>query len=240
MNPTIEISLSALAWTITLVRIRSVFGNRLWRSDPIAFKVWMATIFFALTVTFLVTPLSVVINNLVLPNFSRLLAYFSVSMTLYLTATSFLVTFPTRQNQRQIKFLKPYLILTLSLLLSVYILFVSRSREWVEQPIPASAGEMIFKLVIFTYATMLCLIMAIACYRYLDQEKVTVTRYRIIAIILTASGGASFFFTKIVLSLSYLWNPLGAEWIHMLSKLLQVLTAILWGSAFLKDRKSVV
>jgi hypothetical protein len=233
MNPIIEISLSTLAWFITLIRIQTVIRNRLWKSDPIAFRVWQATLFFALTTTFLVTPVSDVINRLMFPNLSRLLAYSSVAMTLYLTASSFLVTFPTQLNLRQAKLLKPYLIITLFSLSLVYILFVSRSSEWVEQPIPGSAGEMIFKLVIFTYATLLCFIMAFACYRYLNQEQVAVTKYRIIAIILTGASGGVFFFTKTVLSLSYLWGPLGADWIHLLSKVLQVGTAMLWGGSFL-------
>jgi len=58
MNPIIEFSLSTLAWFITLIRIRTVIRNRLWKSDPIAFRVWQATLFFALTTTFLVTPVS--------------------------------------------------------------------------------------------------------------------------------------------------------------------------------------
>ena len=233
MNPAIEISLCALAWLITLIRIRTVLFNRVWKTDPIAFRVWVATLFFAITMSFLITPLSVVINHLTYPNFSRLLAYSSVSMTLYLTASSFLVTFPTVQNQRQIRLLKPYLISPLSLLFFIYIFFVSRTPEWNEQPIPGSAAEMAFKLVMFTFATMLCMVMAVACYRYLDQEKVTVTKYRIITIILTAAGGAAFFLTKTVLSLGYLWKPLGANWIHLLSKLLEIGTAVFWGGSFL-------
>jgi hypothetical protein len=106
----------------------------------------------------------------------------------------------------------------------------------VELPIPATAAEMTFKLVLFTYATGLCLVMAISCYRYLDQEKVTVTKYRILTIILTASGGAAFFFTKSILSLSYIWRPLGADWIHMLSKMLMVGTAMLWSGSFLHNQ----
>jgi hypothetical protein len=233
MNAAIEISLSVLAWLITLFQVRSVLLNRVWKTDPIAFQVWMASLFFALTMTFLITPLSVQINRLIFPNFTRFLAYSSVSMTLYLTASSFLVTFPTVQNKRQVKYLKPYLIGTLFLLLVIYVFFVSRTPEWIEQPVPATAAEMAFKLVLFTFATVFCAIMAIACYRYLSQEKVMVTKYRIITIILTASGGGAFFFTKTILTLGYLWQPLGARWIYILSMLLMVGTAILWGGSFL-------
>ena len=233
MNPAIEISLCVLAWLIALNRGRKALLSRSWESDPIAFGVGSASWFFALTMTFLVTPLSNVINSWTYPNFSRLLAYSSVAVTLYLTTSSSLITFPTPKNQRQLKWIKPYLILTLGLLLFSYYFFVSRTAEWLEQPIPGTAAEMIFKLVLFTFATLLCSMIAIACIRYLNQEKVIVTKYRLVTIIFTAIGGGAFFFTKTVLALSYLWHPLGAEWIHTLSKLLMVGTALLWGGSFI-------
>ena len=232
MNPTIEISLCILAWLIPLLGAQKVFANRIWRSDPIAFRVWLACLFFAFTMTWLITPLGIRINQLTFPNFSRLLAYSSVAMTLYLMAFSFLVTFQTPQNKRQLQFLKPYMVVTYLSLLLVYIFFVSQTSEWTEQAIPETLAEGVFKLLIFTFATILCIIMVFTCYRYLQQEKVIVTKYRIVTIILTALGGAAFFFTKVVLALSYFWHPLGSEWVHTLSKLLMVGTAILWGGSF--------
>lgn len=191
MNAAIEISLCILAWLVASIRLPSTFRHKAWRSDRIAFRIWIATFFFALTMTFLVTPIGDTINRLTAPNFSRLLAYCSVSLTLYLTAYSFMTTFPTPKNTRQLRYLKPYLLFTLGLLTIVYVFFVSRTSRWVEEPIPATAAEMAFKLTQFSYATILCILMALACYRYLDQETVAVTKYRIIAIIMTASGGAA-------------------------------------------------
>jgi hypothetical protein len=236
MNPAIEISLCVLAWLIALNRGRTALLNRAWKNDSTAFLVGAASLFFALTMTFLVTPLSDVINRLTLPNFSRLLAYSSVSVTLYLTTSSSLITFPIPQNLRHQRYLKPYLLATLGLLLVSYLFFVSRTPEWEEQPIPGSAAEMVFKLVMFTHAIVLCTIIAVACYHYINQEKVVVTRYRIVTISLTALCGGAFFFTKTILSLSYLWHPLGTEWIHSLSKLLMVGTAMLWGGSFIHNK----
>ncbi len=235
MKTAIEISISLLAWLIALNQVRTILLSRAWKTDPIAFRVWVASVSFALTLTFLISTLGQAINRLTIPNLSRLLAYTAVSMTLYLTASSFLVTFPTRQNQRQARYLKPYLMLTLIGLLVVYVFLVSRTPEWVDQPIPATAAEMIFKLVMFTYATIFCTIMAVACFRYLNQEKAVVTKYRIVTIILTATGGGAFFFSKAVLALGYLWHPLGTEWLHTLSKLLMYGTAVLWFGSFLHN-----
>ena len=113
MNLVIEISLCILAWLVTLIRLPSVVRNQAWRSDRMAFQIWVATFCFALTMTFLMTPFSEVLNRITWPNLSRLLAYSSVSLTLYLTASAFMVTFPTPQNTRQLRFLLPYLLLTL-------------------------------------------------------------------------------------------------------------------------------
>lgn len=235
MNAAIEISLCILAWLVALIRLPSVLKSSAWRSDRIAFRIWIATFFFALTMTFLVTPIGDTINRLTAPNFSRLLAYCSVSLTLYLTASSFMTTFPTPKNTRQLRYLKPYLLFTLGLLTIIYGFFVSHTSRWVEEPIPATAAEMAFKLTLFTYATILCIMMALACYRYLEQEMVAVTKYRIIAIILTASGGAAFFFTKMILSLGYVWALLGSPSIHTMSKVLMTATAMLWAGSFLHN-----
>jgi hypothetical protein len=235
MNPAVEISLSILAWLVALIRLPSILRNKAWKTDRIAFRIWIAAYFFALTMTFLVTPIGDGINRISSPNLSRLLAYGSVSLTLYLVASSFMVTFPTLKNRRQLPYLKPYLGLTLGLLITIYIIFVSHAPRWEDAPIPSTLGEMLFKTAIFSYATILCIIMALACYRYLSQEMVTITRYRIIAIILTATGGAAFFFTKLTLTLGFLWSPLGSPFIHLLSTLLEIITAILWVGAFLHN-----
>lgn len=235
MNPAVEISLCVLAWLVALIRLPSIFRHKAWRSDRIAFRIWIATFFFALTMTFLVTPIGDAINRLTAPNFSRLLAYSSVSLTLYLTASSFMITFPTSENTRQLRYLKPYLLFTIGLLTLIYVLFVSHTSRWVEQPVPATAAEMAFKLALFSYATILCMMMALACYRYLDREMVAVTKYRIIAIIMTASGGAAFFLTKMILTLGYIWTPLGSPTVHIISKVLMTVTAILWAWSFVHN-----
>lgn len=235
MNPAVEIALCFLAWLVALIRLSSTLRYKAWRTDRIAFRIWIATFSFALTMTFLVTPIGDAINRITAPNFSRLLAYSSVSLTLYLTASSFMATFPTPRNTRQLRYLKPYLLFTLGLLSIIYVLFVSHTSHWVEQPVPATAAEMAFKLTLFSYATILCIMMALACYRYLDQEMVAVTKYRIIAIILTASGGAAFFFTKLILAIGYVWTPLGSPSIHTISKVLMTATAMLWTGSFLHN-----
>ena len=48
-------------------------------------------------------------------------------------------------------------------------------------------------------------------------------------------GGAAFFFTKILLTLGYLWHPLGAEWMLTLSHVVMVATAMLWGGSFIHN-----
>lgn len=235
MNAVIEISLCILAWLVALIRLPYILRNKAWRTDRIAFRIWTATFFFALTMTFLVTLIGDGINSLTSANLSRLLAYSSVSLTLYLTASSFMVTFPTPENTYQLRYLKPYLFFTLGLLATIYVLFVSKTPRWVEEPIPATVAEMVFKLTLFSYATILCIMMALACYRYLDQELVAVTKYRIVAIILTATGGAAFFFTKLILTLGYVWAPLGSSSIHTMSKFLMTITAFLWVGSFLHN-----
>jgi hypothetical protein len=123
--------------------------------------------------------------------------------------------------------------ITSSLLAIIYVFFVLYA-EWVRGTIP-TAAEVAFKSVIFSYATIMCAIMALACYRYVRQEKVAVTKYRITTIILTATSGAIYFLIKFILPLGYFWRPLGSAWIHTLSKILMVVTAMLWGGSFLHN-----
>jgi hypothetical protein len=127
-----------------------------------------------------------------------------------------MVTIPTPQNKRQLRFLTPYLLFTLVLLVIIFSIFVSQTPNWDEGPIPKTMAETVFKLVIFSYATALCTIIALAHYRYIHQEKVIVTKFRIIAIILTAASGAAYFLTKSILTLGFFWSPLGSDWIFAL------------------------
>ena len=123
--------------------------------------------------------------------------------------------------------------MTLGLLLISYIFSVSRTPEWRELSTPDSVAEMVFKLIMFTHAIILCTIIAAACYHYINLERVIVTKYRIATISLTAMGGVAFFFTKILLTLGFLWHPLGAEWMLTLSHVVMVATAMLWGGSFI-------
>ena len=45
MNPAVEISLSFLAWLVALVRLPSILHNKAWRTDRIAFRIWVAAYF---------------------------------------------------------------------------------------------------------------------------------------------------------------------------------------------------
>lgn len=232
MNPVVEVSLSILAWLVALNRGRKALRNQAWKTNPITLRVGVASLFFAITMTFLITPLGDGFDSLTITNLSRLLAYSSVSITLYLITSSSLISFPTAQNSRYQKYLKPYLIVTLGLLLISFIFSVSRTPEWRELATPDSAAEMVFKLIMFTHALVLCTIIAAACFHYINLERVIVTRYRIAAISFTAIGGSTFFLTKIVLTLGYLWHALGAEWILIFSHIVMVTTAMLWGGSF--------
>ena len=235
MNLAIEISLCILAWLVTLIRLPSIVRHRAWRADRTAFQIWVATFSFAWTLTFLLTPFSEALNRIAWPNLSRLLAYICASFTLYLIASAFMVTIPTPQNKRQLRFLIPYLLFTLASLVIIFSFFVSHTPKWDEGPTPTTLAEAVFKLVFFSYATALCTIIGLAHYRYIHQEKVAVTKFRIIAIVLTAASGAVYFLTKSVLTLSFFWSPLGSDWVFAFSKMLLVVTAMLWGGSFLHN-----
>jgi len=88
MSPAIEISLCVLAWLIALNRGRKALLNQTWKHNQTAFLIGSASLFFALTMTFLVMPLSDAVNRLTWPNFSRLLAYSFVTVTLFLSESS--------------------------------------------------------------------------------------------------------------------------------------------------------
>ena len=171
MNPVVEVLLSILAWLVALNRGRKALVSQAWKTDPITFRVGAASLFFALTMTFLITPLGDGFDSLTITNLSRLLAYSSVSITLYLITSSSLISFPTPQNIRYRKYLKPYLIMTLGLLLISYIFSVSRTPEWRELSTPDSVAEMVFKLIMFTHGIILCTIVAAACYHYINLER---------------------------------------------------------------------
>jgi hypothetical protein len=236
MNPVIEFSMAALAWLIALLRLGSFWRKRDPNADRTAVNIALSTLFFAITLTFLVSVFAEAFDRLTANNLSRLIAYCAVTLTLYYTTTSFLVTFPSNKNRLHLVWIKPYMLATLAALTFTYVGFIASTAQWSHDAIPGTQGEVWFKFLLFSYAFILCVVMASASYSYLSHEQVAVTRFRIRAIVLTASGGAAYFFVKLLLIFGYFWPPLGSEPIHQLSMLLMVATALLWTGSFLHNR----
>jgi len=217
-------------------KTRSVLKAGIRKTDPTALSIWLAVLFFAVTMTFLVGVFADSFDRFIANNFSRLIAYASVPLSLYFMTRSAIRSQPNPFGRRLQYCIDAFLGLTLSGLVLMYSLFIARIPQWRDHHIPDTWGEGVFMGMMFTFAMSMCLIVAIINGRYYRLEKVRLMQVRVWLIALTAISGGVYFFVKILLVLSLVWSPLGSSWMVELSKFLLVLTALLWAVAFFSNR----
>jgi hypothetical protein len=232
----ISIALCALAWLVALIKFRIIWLNRVWKTDPIALSVWLAMLFFAITMTFLMDSFAVVFNSLTLNNLSRLIAYSSISITLFFITTASLYTFNTPRGMRISRLIAPLLIANLFTLIFIYARYISRLPEWRNYHIPQDNAGALFMSTLFMFSFLLCLILVSQNIRYLHGEKALLMRIRLMTIVMTALIAGFYFTVKMILVAGYFWTPLSSDTIVMLSKLLLILSAVMFAISFVPNR----
>lgn len=236
MDLLIELSLCFLAWLVVIVKTPKVWRDRVWKTDPITLSVWLAMLFFAITVTFLFQSIASIFDAWTLNNLSRLIAYSSVSLTLYFIAVSSLHTYKTPQGIRVFRLLSPLLVVNLLALVVIYFQHIRRISEWRDHHVPQDLAEALFMFCAYSFSFVACLVLIQANVRFLNQERATLMRIRVLTIIMTAGTACLYFAVKIILVGGYFWEPLGANTIVAFSKILLFLSALMWAISFVHNK----
>ena len=131
MDGAIQFSLGAVAWTITLLKLRKVRENAGRRADRNSFNTWLSTLVVSIAITFFTPAFSTRFDAITLNNLSRLIAYIAVSLSLYFSTISTLDTYQNSSSLNLRRWLKPTLIGTITVTSIVYALYIHRIPEWV-------------------------------------------------------------------------------------------------------------
>jgi len=236
MNHLIELSLCALAWSVALFKFQNVWRRGVWRTDPIALTLWLAMFFFAVTMTFLVESLTEDFDKLTLNNLSRLIAYTSISLTLFFTTASTLFAYKPPQGVRLLRLIALLLAATLLSLSVTYFLYISKNPEWQDHHVPRNLADAFFMFGTFSFSLAMCWIMVRQNARYLRQENVVFMRVRVITVIMTALTAEVYFLVKLLLVAGYFWKPLSSDAIVAISKILLISSALMWAIAFVNNK----
>ena len=236
MNSAIEISLCLVAWTVVIFKSRNIRWKNVLTTDRVALNVWLSMLFFAITLTFLVEVFADFFDALTYNNFSRPIAYSAVTLSLYFITAASIYTLQAPPNKRILRYLRPLLVLTLTSLFLTYARHISRTPQWQDHHVPSSVPEAVFMFSMYSFAFLLCLTLFSLNFRYLRQEKADVMRFRVIAVAITAMTGGTYFFVKVLLVAGYFWPPLSSDLIVTISKILLILSALLWAGTFMSNK----
>jgi hypothetical protein len=239
MNSLVEIIICLIAWAVTIAKFRAIHWENALKRDQVVLNIWLTSLFFAITLTFLVEPAANAFDALTFPNLSRLIAYCSVITALYSStiATFYSVIKPAADRPpRWPGILRALLVLAVFILIVIYALFISKIPQWVNHHIPQSLPEAAFMSTLFIYAFLLCFILTKANLDYLPFEKSMLMRSRIIAVVVLGTVTGIYLIAKLILVAAYFFPVLGSQILISLSEVLLILSALLWAGALLSNR----
>jgi hypothetical protein len=185
MNLLLGIGLCVLTWTVAIIRSWYVVKKAVWKSEPVAFRAWLATLVFAIAQTFLIQPVKQSLDNLILNNLSLLIANSCAVTALYFFTDSSLRAITPLPWKHTGRWLSISYFGTLLCLFIVYGAMVSQRPEWPTHSIPNDVPEALFLIAPFTFGAIVGSVLFATNFWYLQVEKVKLTRFRVMGVILT-------------------------------------------------------
>jgi hypothetical protein len=130
MSLPVDFAICIIAWSVPILRFRYVWASRAWKRDYVALNIWLATLSFAVTVTFLFDQLGDAFDSITTNNLSTYLAYCGVILTLYFTTTASLYIPQTARSERIRRLLVVFLITSLAAVSFFYWVFIYGLPQW--------------------------------------------------------------------------------------------------------------
>lgn len=236
MSLPVDFLICILAWSVPILRFRYVWASKAWKKDYVAMNIWLATLSFAVTVTFLFDQLGDAFDAWTTNNLSTYIAYCGVVLTLYFTTTASLYIPQTARSERVRRWLVFFLLLSLAVLSFFYWAFIYGLPQWRSHFFPDTLPEVFYRLTVYLSAFAMCVLMFVLNARYLRREGVILMRFRFIAIILTALISGVYLTLKVLLSLSYLFPVFASRTLYTASEVLFLVAALMWAGAFLNNK----
>jgi hypothetical protein len=191
--------------------------------------------FFSITLTFLIVEFAAFFNEHTLPNLSLLINNAAFLISGYFGTAALLNGINISANQQIIRWIRLLLVVMLMILSTLYILFISRMPATLYFT-PQSLPEVVFRLIVYFFSMMLCVIVGTTHLIYFPSEKFTVIRLRAILMILCMfSVGISLLIRTITFG-SYLWPFLMSPVLIPLFYVFLIISVLLFFLIFLSDK----
>jgi hypothetical protein len=233
MNLSGQTWLCLIGWGFTLARIRTIHWKDVRRDGGVALNIWLMMFFFTVTLTFL-GDFGGLFDAHTINNLSKLIAYPSILITIYLAAQESLKTIDKPSHQRIIRQLGSLLVATNIALLVIYALFLWKVPEFTY--VPRSVPEALFRFIAFIFGGALCIVVARTYLAYFPLEEFATMRLRALMVILCAISTGFFFLVRIAQVAGYFLPLLASAALNNLSIILLVLSSLLYFTAFLSDK----
>ncbi len=235
MTLALTLSLSVIAWAITLSRLRAVHWKDVRQDNGIALNVSLMMVFLSITLLLLNKPFGNFFDALTFNNMDRLVSYSSILTGMYFGALASAEAVGDPSDRKVVQWLRYSLILTIGALVVLYSLFISRIPN-MNYYVPRSLPEFFFLLITFTFGVLECAFVDKVYLAYLPAENSPVMRTRAILIIVSTFIACTYFLVKILTVVGYFWPPLASQTLLDLSLMLLGLAALTHFSALLSNK----
>src|SRR6476620_9499984 len=126
MSSFVMVPLSILAWIFTLVRLRTILRASARNTEKITFYIWGILLSVSLTLSFMIVEFAAIFNAYTLPNLALLVYTSTFLLAQYFMIAGILLGMNIPSIQRIMRWIKGLLVVELTVLIVIYIVFVSK------------------------------------------------------------------------------------------------------------------
>ncbi len=235
MNSFVSVPLCVVAWIFTFARLKAILQQGVREAGEITLNIWGMSLFFSISVTFIVAEFIAFFDAYTFPSLSLLITNAAFLVSQYFGMAGILAGMEIPTGQKIIRWVRLLLGVELAVLLALYIFFVSKVQA-TSFFAPQSVPEVVFIAVVSFFAISMCIVLVTTQLIYFPSKKFALMRLRTILMILCISTSGIFLFLRVITFGSYIWPSLMSPVLVPLSYVLLICTTLLFFSIFLSNR----
>jgi hypothetical protein len=235
VNSFVSVPLCVIAWIFTFVRLKAILKQGLRDAGDVTLNIWGMSFFFSISVTFIFAEFIAFFDAHTFPSLSLLITNSAFLISQYFGMAGIIAGMEIPTGQQITRWVRMLLGLELTVLLVLYIFFVSKVQA-TSFFVPQSIPEVVFIAIVSFFAIGMCTLLVATHLVYFPAKKFTLMRLRTLLMILCVSTSGIFLFLRVITFASYIWPFLMFPALVPLSYALLICTTLLFFSVFLSNR----
>ncbi|HIP70475.1 MAG TPA: hypothetical protein EYH05_03665, partial [Anaerolineae bacterium] len=230
----IEISIAALAWSITAYKFRAAWQARKRQAESVTGYFWLFTLCVAIGMTFMIEGAYLALDQVTgVTNLAWLTGYAAFSLAIYLITSGCLLVL----KQPRPRLMVYSLWVTLTVLALVFIFGIVSLPEKPDHTIPETFVELVFMQTVYLYVSFLCMIPIVTFARLYRRERVLPAKLRWLVALGTTVIAAATGLLKVILTvLTYQDSTTPAlSILYPMISVTIVTASVMWPMSFLPN-----